>query len=50
MPATGSSSRSPSRLRATVPAGATLARVGGDEFVIAHLGTQTEAVALAERS
>jgi diguanylate cyclase (GGDEF)-like protein len=36
------------RLRATVPAGATLARVGGDEFVIAHPGTQAEAAALAD--
>jgi diguanylate cyclase (GGDEF)-like protein len=36
------------RLRATVPEGATLARVGGDEFVIAHPGTQAEAGALAD--
>ncbi|GAA1865902.1 putative bifunctional diguanylate cyclase/phosphodiesterase [Asanoa iriomotensis] len=37
------------RLRRTVPAGAAVARVGGDEFVIAHESTTEEAVALAER-
>ncbi|MEV0713743.1 EAL domain-containing protein [Asanoa sp. NPDC050611] len=37
------------RLRRTVPAGAAVARVGGDEFVIAHSSTADEAIALAER-
>ncbi|SNT27263.1 diguanylate cyclase (GGDEF) domain-containing protein [Asanoa hainanensis] len=37
------------RLRRTVPAGAAVARVGGDEFVIAHVSTADEAIALAER-
>ncbi|HEV7710318.1 MAG TPA: EAL domain-containing protein [Asanoa sp.] len=37
------------RLRRTVPAGAAVARVGGDEFVIANQSTPDEAIALAER-
>ncbi|GIF66544.1 hypothetical protein Ais01nite_45790 [Asanoa ishikariensis] len=37
------------RLRRTVPAGAAVARVGGDEFVIAHMSTADEAIALSER-
>ena len=37
------------RLRRTVPGGASVARVGGDEFVIAHVCTADEAITLAER-
>jgi len=37
------------RLRRTVPGGAAVARVGGDEFVIATVGTEAEAIALAEK-
>ncbi|GIF76339.1 EAL domain-containing protein [Asanoa siamensis] len=37
------------RLRRTVPTGAAIARVGGDEFVIAHVSTEADAIALAER-
>ncbi|MDG4824139.1 EAL domain-containing protein [Asanoa sp. WMMD1127] len=37
------------RLRRTVPAGAAVARVGGDEFVIAHVSSRDDAIALAER-
>ncbi|OJF14623.1 putative bifunctional diguanylate cyclase/phosphodiesterase [Couchioplanes caeruleus] len=37
------------RLRAALPAGTTLARVGGDEFVAAHVGEETEALRLVER-
>ncbi|MDG4766657.1 EAL domain-containing protein [Solwaraspora sp. WMMD406] len=37
------------RLRAALPPSATVARVGGDEFVVVHLGDQTEAIAVADR-
>ncbi|MEV4620370.1 EAL domain-containing protein [Asanoa sp. NPDC049573] len=37
------------RLRRTVPGGAAVARVGGDEFVIANVSTPDDAIALAER-
>ncbi|BFU44136.1 hypothetical protein KRMM14A1004_23730 [Krasilnikovia sp. MM14-A1004] len=36
------------RLRAAVPASATLARVGGDEFVLAYVGEQAGALRLVE--
>ncbi len=37
------------RLRQIMPQTATVARVGGDEFVIAHLGTRRDTVGLAEQ-
>jgi diguanylate cyclase (GGDEF)-like protein len=37
------------RLRAVVPATAMVARVGGDEFVIAYVGGRNDAIRLAER-
>jgi diguanylate cyclase (GGDEF)-like protein len=37
------------RLEAHMPAGATLARVGGDEFVVVQLGGKPAAMALAQR-
>jgi len=38
------------RLRGVMPHDVLVARVGGDEFVIAHLGGQDEAIRLAERA
>ncbi|GGQ63824.1 hypothetical protein GCM10010166_37050 [Couchioplanes caeruleus subsp. azureus] len=37
------------RLRAALPAGTTLARVGGDEFVVAHVGEEIGALRLVDR-
>jgi diguanylate cyclase (GGDEF)-like protein len=36
------------RLRETVPVASTVARVGGDEFVVVHVGTRHDAVDLVE--
>ncbi|WP_067501581.1 bifunctional diguanylate cyclase/phosphodiesterase [Actinoplanes sp. TFC3] len=36
------------RLRAALPAGTVLARVGGDEFVVAHVGEESGALRLVE--
>lgn len=37
------------RLRTVVPSDAIVARVGGDEFVIVHVGSRGDAIGLAER-
>jgi diguanylate cyclase (GGDEF)-like protein len=37
------------RLRDTVPAPATVARVGGDEFIVVHLGSRPEATQLVDK-
>ncbi|MEV6597454.1 EAL domain-containing protein [Actinoplanes sp. NPDC051346] len=37
------------RLRAALPTGTTLARVGGDEFVVAYVGEETGALRLVDR-